>query len=39
MNDEFEPRHAKEVWDLVTLSNGCKVINSTWIFKCKVGED
>ena len=35
---EFQSLQAHEVWDLVTLPKGCKVINSKWFFKCKLGE-
>ena len=38
MDAEFQSLQANEVWDLVTPPKGCKVINSMWVFKCKLGE-
>ena len=35
MNQSFK---ANQVWDLVTPPKDCKVINSKWVFKCKLGE-
>ena len=38
MEDEFQSLKANQVWDLVTPPKDCKVINSKWVFKCKLGE-
>ena len=38
MDAEFQSLQANEVWDLVTPPKGCKVINSKWVFKYKLGE-
>ena len=38
MDAEFQSLQTNEVWDLVTPPKGCKVINSKWVFKCKLGE-
>ena len=38
MEAEFQSLHANQVWDLVTPPKDCKIINSKWVFKCKLGE-
>ena len=38
MEAEFQSLCANQVWDLVTPPKDCKVINSKWVFKCKLGE-
>ena len=38
MEAEFQSVQTNQVWDLVTPPKDCKVINSKWVFKCKLGE-
>ena len=38
MEAEFQSLQTNQVWDLVTPPKDCKVINSKWVFKCKLGE-
>ena len=38
MEAEFQSLQTNKVWDLVTPPKDCKVINSKWVFKCKLGE-
>ena len=39
MQAEFESLHSNKVWDLVLPLKDRKVINSKWVFKCKLGEN
>ena len=39
MQAEFESLHLNQVWDLVPPLKDRKVINSKWVFKCKLGEN
>ena len=38
MEAEFQSLSTNQVWDLVTPPKDCKVINSKWVFKCKLGQ-
>ena len=38
MEAKFQSLQTNQVWDLVTPPKDCKVINSKWVFKCKLGE-
>ena len=38
MEAEFQSLNANQVWDLVIPPKDCKVINSKWVFKCKMGQ-
>lgn len=39
MDDEFNSLSANEVWELVPPPSDRKVINSKWVFKCKLKEN
>ena len=39
MEVEFQSLKANQVWDLVSPPKDHNVINSKWVFKCKLGED
>ena len=38
MQTEFKSLCVNKVWDVVPPLKDCKVINSKWVFKCKLGE-
>ena len=38
MEAEYQSLCTNQVWDLVPPPKDCKVINSKWVFKCKLGE-
>lgn len=38
MQTEFKSLCVNKVWDLVPSPKDCKVINSKWVLKCKLGE-
>ena len=39
MKDEFNSLDANKVWELVPPPNDRKIINSKWVFKCKLKEN
>ena len=39
MNSEMDSLHDNDVWDLVELPKGQKVVGSKWVFKLKRNED
>ena len=38
MEAEFQSLQNNQVWYLVTPPKDCKILNSKWVFKCKLGE-
>ena len=39
MKKEIDSLHSNDVWDLVELPKGRKVVGSKWVFKQKFGPD
>lgn len=37
MEMELESLHSNDVWELVEMPKNRKLINSKWVFKCKIG--
>ena len=39
MNDEMESMRTNQVWELVDLPLGCKIIGNKWVLKIKCKAD